>query len=180
MFKVYAWRAFAAAAFVVLAISPQAFAACSGPIAVQVLGSGGPDSNDARASSGYLLWLDGEARLLVDAGGGVFLRFGEAKAKFESPSPICTQITSPTFRHCSKAGFSVTGNGRCRSSAPAAEMNFPASRNSCTHCSTRTGERFGICQAISTAAEGWFAPISSKWTQKLERQKLHSETIGSN
>jgi len=88
MFKVYAWRAFAAAAFVVLAISPQAFAACSGPIAVQVLGSGGPDSNDARASSGYLLWLDGEARLLVDAGGGVFLRFGEAKAKFESLDAI--------------------------------------------------------------------------------------------
>jgi ribonuclease BN (tRNA processing enzyme) len=88
MFKVYAWRAFAAAAFFVLAIPPKAFAVCPGPIAVQVLGSGGPDSNDARASSGYLLWLDGEARLLVDAGGGVFLRFGEAKAKFESLDAI--------------------------------------------------------------------------------------------
>jgi ribonuclease BN (tRNA processing enzyme) len=53
-----------------------------------VLGSGGPDSNDARASSGYLLWVDGEARLLVDAGGGVFLRFGEAKARFESLDAI--------------------------------------------------------------------------------------------
>jgi ribonuclease BN (tRNA processing enzyme) len=83
-----AWRSLAAAALLLLAVSPNAFAVCSAPVAVQVLGSGGPDSNDARASSGYLLWLDGEARLLVDAGGGVFLRFGEAKAKFESLDAI--------------------------------------------------------------------------------------------
>jgi ribonuclease BN (tRNA processing enzyme) len=49
-------------------------------IAVQVLGSGGPEAADKRASSGYLLWQDGRARLLVDAGGGVKLRFGEAGA----------------------------------------------------------------------------------------------------
>lgn len=77
-------RLAAVATILALAVPLKAFAACSAPVAVQVLGSGGPDSNDARASSGYLLWLDGEARLLVDAGGGVFLRFGEAKAKFES------------------------------------------------------------------------------------------------
>ena len=53
---------------------------CPGKVAVQVLGSGGPVADDARAASGYLLWLDGHARLLVDAGGGVFLRFGEAGA----------------------------------------------------------------------------------------------------
>lgn len=70
-------------------LTPLAAAAtCLSPIAVQVLGSGGPDANDARASSGYLLWLDGQARLLVDAGGGVFLRFGEAKAKFETLDAI--------------------------------------------------------------------------------------------
>ncbi|CAN5507154.1 MBL fold metallo-hydrolase [soil metagenome] len=80
------WQRRLAAVTTILALADplKAFAACSAPVAVQVLGSGGPDSNDARASSGYLLWLDGEARLLVDAGGGVFLRFGEAKAKFES------------------------------------------------------------------------------------------------
>ncbi|MFX9127707.1 MBL fold metallo-hydrolase, partial [Acinetobacter baumannii] len=33
-----------------------------------------------RASSGYLIWRDGKARVLVDAGGGVALRFGEAGA----------------------------------------------------------------------------------------------------
>lgn len=51
-------------------------------VSLQVLGSGGPIADDARASSGYLVWLDGRARLLVDAGGGVFLRFGEAGARF--------------------------------------------------------------------------------------------------
>jgi ribonuclease BN (tRNA processing enzyme) len=72
----------------VAAFQAPAFAACTAPLAVQVLGSGGPIADDARASSGYLLWIDGQARLLVDAGGGVFLRFGEAKAKFESLDAI--------------------------------------------------------------------------------------------
>ena len=51
-------------------------------VTLQVLGSGGPIADDARASSGYLLWVDGESKILVDAGGGTFLRFGEADAKF--------------------------------------------------------------------------------------------------
>jgi ribonuclease BN (tRNA processing enzyme) len=48
--------------------------------ALQVLGSGGPEAADKRASSGYLIWQDARARLLIDAGGGVSLRFGEAGA----------------------------------------------------------------------------------------------------
>ena len=51
-------------------------------VALQVLGSGGPIADDARASSGYIVWVDGESRVLVDAGGGTFLRFGEAGASF--------------------------------------------------------------------------------------------------
>ncbi len=51
-------------------------------VALQVLGSGGPIADDGRASSGYLVWVDGQARALVDAGGGVFLRYGESGAKF--------------------------------------------------------------------------------------------------
>lgn len=52
-------------------------------IRLQVLGSGGPIADDGRASTGYLLWIDGKSRVLIDAGGGTFLRFGEAGAKFE-------------------------------------------------------------------------------------------------
>lgn len=51
-------------------------------VAVQVLGSGGPIADDGRASSAYLIWVDGKSRVLIDAGGGAFLRFAEAKANF--------------------------------------------------------------------------------------------------
>ena len=53
-------------------------AASPDPLSVIVLGSGGPAAF-GRASSGYLVLLDGEARLLVDAGSGIFTRLGEAK-----------------------------------------------------------------------------------------------------
>lgn len=57
-------------------------------ISVQVLGSGGPIADDARASSGYVVWVDGRSRLVVDAGGGVFQRFGAAKARLEDLDAI--------------------------------------------------------------------------------------------
>jgi ribonuclease BN (tRNA processing enzyme) len=50
-------------------------------VAVQVLGSGGPELQDRRASSSYLVWEDGRARVLVDAGGGSAVRFGESGAQ---------------------------------------------------------------------------------------------------
>jgi len=53
------------------------------PVAVQILGSGGPRINPTRASSSYLLWLDGHARILIDMGGGAQHRFGESQAKLE-------------------------------------------------------------------------------------------------
>lgn len=52
-------------------------------IALQVLGSGGPESGDKRASSGYIVWINGKSRILVDFGGGTSLRFEEAGAKIE-------------------------------------------------------------------------------------------------
>ncbi|MEP7043008.1 MAG: MBL fold metallo-hydrolase [Dokdonella sp.] len=71
----------AALAIVVGLVSSTADASCAGKgVSVQVLGSGGPVADDARASSGYVLWVDGHARVLVDAGGGTFVRFGESKA----------------------------------------------------------------------------------------------------
>jgi ribonuclease BN (tRNA processing enzyme) len=50
-------------------------------LAVQVLGSGGPEMQDKRASTSYLIWQDGAARVIVDAGGGSALRFGQSEAK---------------------------------------------------------------------------------------------------
>jgi hypothetical protein len=41
-------------------------------VALQVLRSGGPIADDARASSAYLVWVDGKSRVLIDFGGGEF------------------------------------------------------------------------------------------------------------
>jgi len=54
----------------------------SAEISVQVLGSGGPEGGE-RASSSYLVKKDARALVLIDFGGGAFLRFGQAKAKIE-------------------------------------------------------------------------------------------------
>lgn len=50
---------------------------------LQTLGSGGPITDDQRASSGEVIWLNGKSALLIDAGGGIFLRFGQAGARLE-------------------------------------------------------------------------------------------------
>lgn len=65
-----------------IALLPGAGAQTCGKqgIAAQILGSGGPELQDKRASSSYLVWEDGKARALVDAGGGSALRFGESGA----------------------------------------------------------------------------------------------------
>ena len=51
-------------------------------ITLQILGSGGPEFSK-RASSSYLIWIDGKAKAMIDAGGGAFIRFSEAGAKIE-------------------------------------------------------------------------------------------------
>lgn len=57
-------------------------AGCTGKgVELQVLGSGGPEMQAQRASSSYLVWQDGKARVLIDSGGGSALRFGEAGAR---------------------------------------------------------------------------------------------------
>jgi len=57
-------------------------------LTLQVLGSGGPIADDARASSSYLLWHDGKARLLVDIGSGSLLRFAQAGASVDDLQAI--------------------------------------------------------------------------------------------
>jgi len=49
---------------------------------LQVLGSGGPEIDDGRASASYLVWRDGHARILLDAGGGSSLNFEHVGADF--------------------------------------------------------------------------------------------------
>lgn len=59
---------------------------------VQVLGSGGPEVQDKRASSSYLVWVNGKAHVLIDSGGGAALRFGQSGAHMED-------LTAVLFSH---------------------------------------------------------------------------------
>jgi len=72
--------------FLLNAASPAAAQTCGQKgIAVQVLGSGGPELADKRASTSYLVWQNGTARVVLDAGGGSALRFGESGAQMSQP-----------------------------------------------------------------------------------------------
>lgn len=47
---------------------------------LQVLGSGGPEIGDKRASSSYVIWHNGKAKILVDIGSGSMLHFEKSGA----------------------------------------------------------------------------------------------------
>lgn len=51
-----------------------------GKVMVQVLGSGGPELTDQRASTSYLVWIDDKARILVDFGSGAALNYKKSSA----------------------------------------------------------------------------------------------------
>ena len=74
------------------------FAQAPAPLELLVLGSGGPGAA-GRAASSYLIFIDGDARILVDAGPGSFARLGEAKASLSD-----TDIVLLTHLHIDHVG----------------------------------------------------------------------------
>lgn len=52
-------------------------------VKLQVLGSGGPELDDGRNSSGYLIWYKNKARVLIDMGAGSSVEYGKSGAQFE-------------------------------------------------------------------------------------------------
>lgn len=65
-------------------VSPVVNAACdSSRVSLQMLGTRGPELFDENASTGYLLWLDDKATVIVDAGPGTVQRFKQSGARFE-------------------------------------------------------------------------------------------------
>lgn len=61
-------------------------------VKLQVLGSGGPELDDGRASTSYLIWIDGKARVLVDAGSG-------SSANFEKSGASVNDLQAVLFSH---------------------------------------------------------------------------------
>jgi len=93
---------------------------------LQVLGSGGPEIDDGRASSGYLVWKNGKARILVDMGGGSLLRFEQSGAQLNdldvillshlhvdhsADLPYLLKASYFTGRHRDLYIYGPTGNG---------------------------------------------------------------------
>jgi ribonuclease BN (tRNA processing enzyme) len=51
--------------------------------------------NRLRASTSYLLRIDAQAKILVDMGGGAFLRFGQAEARLSDLSLVAISHSHP-------------------------------------------------------------------------------------
>jgi ribonuclease BN (tRNA processing enzyme) len=83
--SVIALLIFAFLLFTFVSLPAKAQSCGASGLAVQVLGSGGPESQDRRASTSYLVWDHGRARVVLDAGGGSALRFGESGAQMSQP-----------------------------------------------------------------------------------------------
>ncbi len=82
-------------AFVFTASSAWAQSCTGNPVAVQVLGSGAPGFVRDRANTSYLLWVGNQAKILLDAGGGAYVRFGQSGAKFSDLSMILVSHLHP-------------------------------------------------------------------------------------
>jgi glyoxylase-like metal-dependent hydrolase (beta-lactamase superfamily II) len=91
------FRSFIMCSMLVLAVPSGASAqsCAAGPVTVQILGSGGPAINPERASTSYLLWVGGQARMLVDMGGGTYLRFGQSQAKLSDLALVAISHLHP-------------------------------------------------------------------------------------
>jgi len=98
-----------------LAIASNASAqTCAGnPVAVQILGSGGPAINPERASAGYLLWVGTQAKFLFDMGGGAYFRFGQSRAKLADLTMVGISHLHPD--HTSDLAALMWGSNRMRS-----------------------------------------------------------------
>lgn len=120
-----------ATALVVLSVrvTPEAIAQNCGPhkVAVQVLGSGGPFPS-SRASSGYIVWVKERSVVLVDAGGGVFLRFGEAGARVDQLALVAISHLHPDHVSDLSALLWLTGFRRTplQIIGPSGNEQFPA------------------------------------------------------
>ncbi|GAC1444997.1 MAG: MBL fold metallo-hydrolase [Chloroflexota bacterium] len=114
--------------------------------AVTVLGSGGPILNPTRASSGYVVWMDGTPRLLVDAGGGTFVRMGESGLDLRSIDTVL--LTHTHIDHTGGLAPFVMATYMAGRSSPLSVVG-PAGRGMHPGCQRFTELLFGTSGAWS-------------------------------
>ena len=152
-------------------VHPVAAQSCgSQGVALQVLGSGGPELQDKRASSSYLVWENGQARALIDAGGGSALRFGESGAQMSQLDVILfTHFHvdhSADFPALIKSSWSRIASALCRSMGRRKTISCPPLRSS-----------FPIFSRIITAHIGISANCSSQESGSYE---MHPQNVVAN
>ncbi len=108
-----------------LAAPANSWAACGNTgVAVQILGSGGP-FGQGRASAGYLVWIDGVSRIMIDAGGGTFSNFHKADARVADLDLMALSHFHPD--HASEIPAILwTQRGEMRVAGPSGSDEFPS------------------------------------------------------
>jgi ribonuclease BN (tRNA processing enzyme) len=135
-------------------------AECSGKLALQVLGSSGPTVDQRRASSGYLLWSDGRARVLLDAGGGSFARFGRTAATIEDLQLIAIShfhadhaVELPAYI---KAGYFSDRQRALPVAGPSAGGKYPGAREFMQRLFDEKRGAFAYLSGTLNGTEGQF------------------------
>ena len=127
-------------------------------VALQVLGSGGPIADDARGSSAYLVWVNGKSRVLIDAGGGAFLRFGEAQANFSDLDFIGLSHFhtdhSADFPALLKSGYFSTRERPLPVAGPGAGGPFPGLNGFLSSMLDKDSGAFGYLSGYLDDSEG--------------------------
>ena len=102
-------------------------------VRLQVLGAGGPEIDDGLASSSFLIWVDGKARVMIDAGGGSSYNFEKSGANFNHLQAIL--LTHLHVDHSAalpvyiKAGYFTGREQKLPIFGPAAGGEFPSTEN---------------------------------------------------
>jgi len=109
-----------------VSFSGQNSAAClDSGVQVQILGSGGPGPSAGRASSGYVVWIDGVGRILVDAGSGTKDQFHTADASLEDIELLALSHFHPDHSAELAAILWPVGS-QARLSGPTGNDGFPS------------------------------------------------------
>lgn len=125
---------------------------------LQTLGSGGPITDDQRASSGEVIWINGKSAILIDAGGGVFLRFGQAGARLEDLKLIA--LTHFHTDHVSdlaailKGGYFLNNKEEITLAGPESGEAFPSMTEYFSELFKKEGGAYSYLNGLYDATDG--------------------------